>query len=259
MPPEACASFQWVAKEDRLFIGCIIGWLCCCTLGFTTWLACIRPSNGTCAANLARALAELCILVAAAVIAVASATLFFKCGFDAFFRCMKSPFFARMEDLLDRHDVTWSWPTRYTVRKQRMPELLKDPRFIAQKQRMRRRFMWMILALALFLVAYMAYIHHHFLLATVTYHWQDLFTSDDPYVILGVSQNASIKDVKRAYRRTMLRCHPEKAEYFVDLEVKCSLLLPRVDAAWNILKNETLRSEWDSSSKHSLSSFLQRH
>ncbi|KAF2489997.1 heat shock protein DnaJ, partial [Lophium mytilinum] len=65
-----------------------------------------------------------------------------------------------------------------------------------------------------------------------------------PYSVLGVSHDANAADIRAAYHRMALKCHPDKiqdptkqaagAETFKD-----------VQAAYEVLKDSTMRSAFD--------------
>ena len=63
----------------------------------------------------------------------------------------------------------------------------------------------------------------------------------NPYEVLGVSPNASSKEIQAAYRQHALRWHPDRNpndEYAMRM-------MQRVNAAWAILKDEYSRSAYD--------------
>jgi diphthamide biosynthesis protein 4 len=60
------------------------------------------------------------------------------------------------------------------------------------------------------------------------------------YQILGISSNSTVDDIRQAYKRKLLQCHPDKNkanELSIDLIVE----------AWSTLKNEESRKIYDSS------------
>ena len=62
----------------------------------------------------------------------------------------------------------------------------------------------------------------------------------DPYAILGVSRGASEDEIKKAYRKKSLKCHPDKA--------KCEEAEPafkKLSQAYTILSDETKRRQYD--------------
>lgn len=66
----------------------------------------------------------------------------------------------------------------------------------------------------------------------------------DPYKILGVASDASMSDIKPAWRKLVLKCHPDK---FLDPEVKEVQMeeFQRVQKAFELLSNDSARADYD--------------
>ena len=63
----------------------------------------------------------------------------------------------------------------------------------------------------------------------------------NPYEVLGVSPNASNKEIQAAYRQHALRWHPDRNP----TDDYAMRMMQRVNAAWAILKDEHSRSAYD--------------
>ncbi|CAG9938715.1 unnamed protein product [Clonostachys rosea f. rosea IK726] len=66
----------------------------------------------------------------------------------------------------------------------------------------------------------------------------------DPYKILGVASDASMSDIKPAWRKLVLKCHPDK---FPDPEVKEVQMeeFQRIQTAYELLSNDSARADYD--------------
>jgi DnaJ-class molecular chaperone len=73
--------------------------------------------------------------------------------------------------------------------------------------------------------------------------------SDDPYVILGVTKDASATEIKKAYRTLALKNHPDKQCNEVDRE-KASSVFAKIAAAYEILSDEEERKQYDLRKKY---------
>lgn len=69
---------------------------------------------------------------------------------------------------------------------------------------------------------------------------------DNYYVILGVSMNATINEIKQAYMRLARQYHPDR---FTDVEEKkkANEIFARITAAYRVLSDEKLKEEYDKS------------
>ncbi|KAI1416227.1 DnaJ-domain-containing protein [Hypoxylon sp. FL1857] len=70
------------------------------------------------------------------------------------------------------------------------------------------------------------------------------FPKHDLYKVLGVESTASLEDIKRAYRELCKKVHPDKAAGGNNQEN--TERFQRVQEAWEILRDEVLRREYDS-------------
>jgi len=211
-------------------------------------MSCAIPNGveGTCSSRFFSFLFSLGLLALVAAIVVACAACMAKWVFESFIACMRHKWFARVEEWLYHNDPTWSWPTRWTLRQRLLPELRKDPRYIAMKRRRQRCVLSLLIMEAIFTGMCMAYTQfHYFQYLTSTFttsskQWQYLSAPDDPHQVLGVQQNASWAEIRKAYRRISLKCHPEMVIYRSP-QHECMTLMPRATAAWDILSNHTLK------------------
>lgn len=69
------------------------------------------------------------------------------------------------------------------------------------------------------------------------------FPNHDLYKVLGVESNASLEDIKKAYRELARKVHPDKAEGGNTPENNARF--QQVSEAWEILRDEVLRREYD--------------
>jgi len=253
---------------DGLFLLGITIWLGCGIVAFSVLMACALPSgleeiDGTCSSRLFSFLLNFGLLALFAGIVVVCAAYMAKWVFEGFIACISHKWFARLQEWLYQNNPTWSWPTRWTLRQRLLPELRKDPRYIAMKQRNQRRALSLLMMAAMFAGVCMVYTHFHyfqyftFSLTTSLKQLQYLSAPEDPHQILGVQQNASWTEIRKAYRRISLTCHPEKIEPWSMHQHECLTLMPRAHAAWDILSNHTLKVAWDQLPRKSFKQFLQ--
>ena len=73
--------------------------------------------------------------------------------------------------------------------------------------------------------------------------------SDDPYQILGVAEDASAADIKKAYRKLALANHPDKQKDEASREQAC-IVFPKLAAAYEILSDEEERQQYDLRKKY---------
>ncbi len=73
--------------------------------------------------------------------------------------------------------------------------------------------------------------------------------SDDPYKILGVPNDASTADVKKAYRTLALKNHPDKQTSEAARE-KASAIFSKIAAAYEVLSDDEERRQYDLRKKH---------
>lgn len=73
--------------------------------------------------------------------------------------------------------------------------------------------------------------------------------SDDPYKILGLKQDATATDIKKAYRALALKNHPDKQSNEADRE-KASAFFTKIAAAYEILSDEEERKQYDLRKKY---------
>ncbi|KAI6092039.1 DnaJ-domain-containing protein [Hypoxylon rubiginosum] len=69
------------------------------------------------------------------------------------------------------------------------------------------------------------------------------FPKGDLYKVLGIDSNATLDDIKKAYRDLCLKVHPDKAEGGNTPEN--NERFQRVQEAWEILRDDVLRKEYD--------------
>jgi curved DNA-binding protein CbpA len=72
---------------------------------------------------------------------------------------------------------------------------------------------------------------------------------DDPYKILGVTNDASASDIKKAYRTLALKNHPDKQHTESDRE-KASAIFSKIAAAYEVLSDEEERRQYDLRKKY---------
>lgn len=70
--------------------------------------------------------------------------------------------------------------------------------------------------------------------------------NDNPYDILGVSQDATEQEIKTAYRRLALRHHPDR-HVDVDAKIKAQDQFSRIANAYQILTDPDLKSQYEAS------------
>jgi hypothetical protein len=255
---ESSEEASELQSDGTLLLGMGI-WLASCTFGFSFWMACMLPTGieGSCSSRLLIVLLNLGFLVLVSVIAVVCGCYISKWMFEGFIACIRHKFFAQVEEWLDQTDPTWSWPTRLTLRRQLLPELRKDPKYIAFKRRRQRQAVICLLSLAFLAGMSIVYTHFHFFRFLVLKQWQVFSETDDPYQVLGVQSNASLAEVEKAYRRISLKCYPERFDFRSMQHHDCLLLMPRAHSAWTILSNNTLKVAWDLLPRKSFTKFLQ--
>jgi molecular chaperone DnaJ len=69
--------------------------------------------------------------------------------------------------------------------------------------------------------------------------------SEDYYAILGVDRNASSEEIKRAYRRLTLDCHPDRHPDNPEAHER----FRQINAAYDVLGNPASRSRYDTTSR----------
>jgi len=68
----------------------------------------------------------------------------------------------------------------------------------------------------------------------------------DPYVVLGVSADASLPEIKRAFRRLAMRWHPDRCTSLPELEkLQAELIFKQINLANEVLTDEAKRREYD--------------
>mmetsp|Transcript_15367 Transcript_15367/g.22610 ORF Transcript_15367/g.22610 Transcript_15367/m.22610 type:complete len:321 (+) Transcript_15367:108-1070(+) len=67
----------------------------------------------------------------------------------------------------------------------------------------------------------------------------------NPYDVLGVPSNASIADIKKAYRKLAIRNHPDKVTGGSEAKARASQRFAQIGAAYEILSDEGTRKEYD--------------
>ncbi|CAH3145374.1 unnamed protein product [Pocillopora meandrina] len=69
----------------------------------------------------------------------------------------------------------------------------------------------------------------------------------NPYQELGVSENSSREEIKRAYQRLVLKVHPDKLDESLSQEDrdKAYKRFLAIDKAWKILNNQETRADCD--------------
>ena len=75
-----------------------------------------------------------------------------------------------------------------------------------------------------------------------------LANKEDPYAVLGVSRTSSAAEIKKAYHRTVLLVHPDKAEGSAE---RAADAFAAAEAAHTLLLDETARASWEASQAHS--------
>ena len=73
--------------------------------------------------------------------------------------------------------------------------------------------------------------------------------SDDPYKILGVPNNASAADIKKAYRSLALKNHPDK-QTTEEAREKASTTFSKIAAAYEVLSDDEERRQYDLRKKY---------
>lgn len=73
--------------------------------------------------------------------------------------------------------------------------------------------------------------------------------SDDPYKILGVTNDASASDIKKAYRTLALKNHPDKQTTDADRE-KATTIFSKIAAAYEVLSDDEERCQYDMRKKY---------
>ena len=67
---------------------------------------------------------------------------------------------------------------------------------------------------------------------------------DDPYQLLGIAKDATESDIKKAYRKLALDCHPDR-QTDEDARAKAQHRFARIAGAYEILMDEDQRKEYD--------------
>jgi len=73
--------------------------------------------------------------------------------------------------------------------------------------------------------------------------------NDDPYEILGVKSDATIDEIKKAYRKLALKNHPDKQQTEADKE-RCVNVFAKIANAYEILSDEEEREQYDLRKKY---------
>ena len=71
----------------------------------------------------------------------------------------------------------------------------------------------------------------------------------DYYEILGVEPGCSAKEIKKAYQKIALTCHPDKANKAATAQKASSLWFRTVQEAYDVLKDPAQRRQYDSKRK----------
>eukprot|EP00227_Mantoniella_beaufortii_P015374 CAMPEP_0197599428 /NCGR_PEP_ID=MMETSP1326-20131121/31364_1 /TAXON_ID=1155430 /ORGANISM="Genus nov. species nov., Strain RCC2288" /LENGTH=100 /DNA_ID=CAMNT_0043166397 /DNA_START=207 /DNA_END=505 /DNA_ORIENTATION=+ len=66
--------------------------------------------------------------------------------------------------------------------------------------------------------------------------------ADDPYDVLGIANNASADDVRKAYRKNAIRWHPDKNP---ENQAAAEVMFKKVAAAYEVLSDEDKRAAYD--------------
>ncbi|XP_029189860.2 DPH4 homolog isoform X1 [Acropora millepora] len=69
----------------------------------------------------------------------------------------------------------------------------------------------------------------------------------NPYSVLGVSENSSYEEIKRAYQKLLLKFHPDKLDESLsqkEREQACERFLS-VDQAWKLLNDQSSKAKCD--------------
>ena len=69
------------------------------------------------------------------------------------------------------------------------------------------------------------------------------FATKDYYTILGVSNDASIRDIKKAYRSKAVKYHPDKCPE--KHKIKCNKYFSRISEAYHVLSDDTKKQQYD--------------
>jgi|NOAtaT_6_FD_contig_121_398537_length_1321_multi_4_in_0_out_0_1 DnaJ family protein B protein 6 len=72
-----------------------------------------------------------------------------------------------------------------------------------------------------------------------------VMSQDDPYDILGVPKDATITEIKAAYRKLALRNHPDKIQGDANTKAEAAQVFAKIGAAYEVLSDEQKKQEYD--------------
>ncbi|ELQ75859.1 Molecular chaperone (DnaJ superfamily) [Trachipleistophora hominis] len=68
---------------------------------------------------------------------------------------------------------------------------------------------------------------------------------DDPYKTLNISRTATQSEIKKAYQKHILRCHPDRVKGGPEAKKKAEEQFKKIQSAYEILSDEQKRKEYD--------------